>query len=294
MKRITAALLFVFLAMPLAAAEVKKSPKPDYDASDFYLRVITPPGKKTPRTLETVIAKFAGKDGLTVDLVAAVHVGDKKYYEKLNEQFKKYDVVLYELVADEGHPVDKESFTQRDGNVLSIFQEGMAEMLKLEHQLHHVDYTADNFVHADLAPEEFFKRFSERGDLLQTLMRAILISLKKQGDEKAMQKEMYAQGRFLGAMMASDPSRPLKRTLASMMSDQMRDGTWMIGGDGSAIITDRNAACLDVLRKTIREGKKRIAIFYGGAHLPEFAKSLEKEFKLHYVESDWLVAWDMN
>ncbi|MDR3110467.1 MAG: hypothetical protein LBU65_12415 [Planctomycetaceae bacterium] len=295
MKTITNLLLLVVCVTTFTFADDKPvAKKPDYSKASFYIRAIVPEGKKSPRSLETAIVTFAGENGLTVDLVAAIHVGDKAYYEKLNDIFKQYDIVLYELVAEEGHPVDKESFTNRkEKNVLGSFQEGMAEMLGLEHQLHHVDYAAKNFVHADLSPEEFFKRFSERGDMMQMLMRAILLALQKNGGDSA-KKEMYNQGRFLGAMLARDPSLPLKRTLASMMYDQMEDGSWVINGDGSSIITDRNAACLKVLKKTIKDGKKKIAIFYGGAHLSEFAKSLEKDFKLKYVESKWVVAWDLN
>jgi hypothetical protein len=293
MKTITNIILFVVCATTFTFADdILAMKKPDYNSASFYIRAPVPEGKKSPRSLETSIVTFAGANGLTIDLVAAIHVGDKAYYEKLNEIFKQYDVVLYELVAEEGHPVDKESFTNRkEKNALGGFQEGMAEMLGLEHQLHHVDYAAKNFVHADLSPEEFFKRFNERGDLIQMLMRAIILGMQKQGDSS--KKEMYNQGRFIGAMLARDPSLPLKRTLASMMYEQMEDGSWVISGNGSSIITDRNAACLKVLRKTIKDGKKKIGIFYGGAHMSEFAKSLEKDFKLKYAESKWVVAWDL-
>ena len=40
------------------------------------------------------------KDDLAVDLVGAVHVGDKAYYQELNKLFKNYDAVLFELVAE--------------------------------------------------------------------------------------------------------------------------------------------------------------------------------------------------
>ncbi len=40
-----------------------------------------------------------GKDILSVDLVSAIHIGDPPYYAELNERFREYDVLLYELVA---------------------------------------------------------------------------------------------------------------------------------------------------------------------------------------------------
>ena len=44
---------------------------------------------------------------VVVDLIGAVHVGEKAYYEALNKQFEDYDAVLYELVAPEGTRVPK-------------------------------------------------------------------------------------------------------------------------------------------------------------------------------------------
>ncbi len=290
-------LLPILLLCSAAVADESSNPpeKPDYDSPTFYMRTNVPEGKTSPRALETTIARFTGKNGLTVDLVAAVHVGDKKYYEQLNTLFKEYDVVLYELVAPEGTRIDREDYDQRKGsNPLGLLQGGMADALGLVHQLEHIDYKAENFVHADLSPEEFARRFGERGDFIQMLIRALLLGMKKSEDQENLKNDLRSQGRVLGAMLAKDPSLPLKRTVSALMIDQIRDGAWVIGGqDGSAIISDRNAACLKKLRAQIASGKKKIAVFYGGAHLPEFARSLEKEFKLRYVNQRWIVAWDL-
>ena len=42
------------------------------------------------------------KHDVTIDLIGAVHIGEKAYYDKLNKEFEQYDVLLYELVAPEG------------------------------------------------------------------------------------------------------------------------------------------------------------------------------------------------
>ena len=98
---------------------------------------------------------------------------------------------------------------------------------------------------------------------------------------------------MLGAFFSSNPSLSLKRLFAREMLNQMDDSMWVIGGDSSAIITDRNAAALKVLRKQIDKGDKRIAIFYGGAHLPEFAASLKRDFHLTPMQTTWVAAWDL-
>ena len=61
--------------------------------------------------LETSITRYELKnaDGktVTVDLIGAVHVGEKEYYEALNKRFEQYDSMLYELVAPEGTVIPK-------------------------------------------------------------------------------------------------------------------------------------------------------------------------------------------
>lgn len=264
-------------------------------SADDFMRVLKPEGKRQPQALETAIIHLADeKKTVEVDLVAAIHIGDKSYYEELNRRFKQYDAVLYELVADSGTVISREELRDRKNkSILSSFQSQMGEMLGLDFQLEHVDYTAENFVHADLSPAEFARRASERGDLLNVLHRLLTLSVKKANDEEAANEELQMQGRLFGMFLASNPQLARKRFLARQMLEQMDESLWILGGDGSAIITDRNAAALKVLRQEIKDGKKKIAIFYGGAHLPEMLKSLEKDFSLKKTGTDWLTAWDL-
>ena len=52
----------------------------------------------------------------------------------------------------------------------------------------------------------------------------------------------------------------------------------MEGPKGSTLISGRNKVALDVLRKEIAAGKKKIAIFYGAGHMPDFQKRLRDDF----------------
>ena len=280
---------FAFLLpVVLVAADANK----DYSQSDF-MRVTKPEGKKLPVSYDTAIAQFVDENNdVHVDLVGAVHIGDKEYYAELNEIFKRYDAVLYELVAEEGAKPNIHAGRNESQSALSALQSGMGNALALDFQLSHIDYHAKNMVHADLDPLEFTRRVSERGDLLQMLYRAMVIGVKKSGGD-AQKQELKMQGRVLGALLASDPALSLKRVLVEEMMNQLDDGIWVISGDGSAIITDRNAAALKVLNRELKNGKKKIAFFYGAAHLPELAKSLEKEFNMRYMGTNWVIAWDL-
>ena len=59
--------------------------------------------KEQPLALQTSIVRYsrAAASSPSVDLIGAVHVGEKAYYQRLNEIFQRYDAVLYELVAPE-------------------------------------------------------------------------------------------------------------------------------------------------------------------------------------------------
>ena len=283
-----------FVAFLFPVVLVADDAKKDYAFGDF-MRVTKQEGGRLATSYDIAIMQFSDeKKEVQVDLIGAVHVGDAAYYTELNEIFKRYDAVLYELVAEANTKPERDrSEGSESRSALSAFQSGMGNALALEHQLDHIDYHAKNMVHADLSPEEFVRRVSDRGDLVQMIYRAMVLGIKKGNDPDAQKNEMKMQGRLLGSLFVSDPALSLKRVLADEMMSQLDDAGWLIGGDASAIISDRNAAALKVLRREITGGKKKIAIFYGAAHLPEFANSLEKNFQMKKVGTDWVVAWDL-
>ena len=113
-----------------------------------------------PTAMETLIAHCVGKNqqgvDVTVDLVGAVHVGEREYYDQLNQLFESYDAVLYELVAPEGTRVVPGQ-KRASSNPVSFLQKVMKNVLKLEFQLDRIDYTKPNMVHADMSPKSFRK-----------------------------------------------------------------------------------------------------------------------------------------
>jgi hypothetical protein len=89
-------------------------------------------------------------------------------------------------------------------------------------------------------------------------------------------------------------NRPLalKRAIANQL-DLDDSLAAMEGPGGSTLISGRNAIALDVLRKQIADGKKKIAIFYGGGHMPDMDKHLREDFKLTPGKPQWLTAWNL-
>ena len=111
--------------------------------------------KEKGAALEVGIISMQHKvSGAKVDLVGAVHIGDQAYYEGLNKDFKKYESVLYEMVK----PADLDPGNlpkDRPQSGVSIIQKFMKSQLDLAYQLDVVDYSAKNFVHADMTVKQF-------------------------------------------------------------------------------------------------------------------------------------------
>ena len=56
---------------------------------------------------------------------------------------------------------------------------------------------------------------------------------------------------------------------------------------------DRNEACMKVLKQQLAAGMKKIAIFYGAAHMPDFDKRLKGDFDMNRTTSEWIDAWSL-
>jgi hypothetical protein len=290
-----------FAEPPLASKAVDKTDAAGADAVGLgkdWVRVRYD-GKHEPLAMESAIVRYvpAVRDPkatgrpLTVDLVAAVHIGDAAYYEELNRRFESYDALLYELVAAEGTVVERGRGTS-NAHPLGALQNGMKSMLALEHQLEKVDYTKKNFVHADMSPDQFLQAMKDRNEgFLQMYMRLLGHSLGAQS-EMAMNGETPDVAVF-AALFAEDRPLRLKKVLAQQLADTEEMLTSFGGEGGSVLISERNKAALKVLKEQIAAGKKRLAIFYGAGHLADMDRRLREEFDLKPVEITWLTAWDL-
>jgi hypothetical protein len=243
------------------------------------------------RRADVVAGASASDYPAYVDLVGAVHIGDLAYYRGLNERFRAYDSVLYELVAPEGTVVEKGRGTS-SAHPLGALQNGMKSMLEVEHQLEKIDYTRDNFVHADLSPDEFIKSMENRNEgFLQMYFRLL-------GSSLAQQSQQAAQGEsadldILSALMSRDRPRKLKIAMAKQFENMEAVMIGLSGADGSTLITQRNLRALEVLKNQLAAGKQKLAIFYGAGHLSEMNDQLADQFDLVPVAVTWVEAWNL-
>ncbi|MCE2726780.1 MAG: hypothetical protein LW698_08375 [Planctomycetaceae bacterium] len=255
-----------------------------------------------PLSLDTSIVEYGrppdrqgvvGRPPLRVDLVAAVHLGSQSYYDTLDRLFADYDAVLYELVAP---PNARPKPGAKPAGAIGSAQQGLTQILGLEFQLEAVDYAAANFVHADLSPKEFDAAMKKRGEswwsMFMKLMREGAARAEREGRQPGGD---VGFGEMFGLLFGSGEARQVK--LRRIMAEQFTDMevlTATFGGEeGSTLITDRNAAALRVLREQMARGRKRIAIFYGAAHMDDFDRRLRADFGLQPRETVWLEAWDL-
>jgi len=244
--------------------------------------------------LETSITRYelenAQGETVTVDLIGAVHIGEKEYYEALNKRFEQYDSMLYELVAPEGTVVPKGGRAS-DGiptNPLAAMQVGMQETLGLEFQLELIDYNKDNFKHADMSPEEFSESMVANDESL------LKYGLKAIGQSMAMQAAGGQSTDSIGMLMAafsSNKEMHMRRMFAKQIKKMEAGMVIFQGKDGSTIVTHRNAKCMEILQQEIASGKTNLAIFYGAAHLPDMERRMFSDFKAKRGGQDWLEAW---
>ncbi len=238
--------------------------------------------------LQLAIVTYAPRDNpdkLSVDLVGAVHIADRSYYEALNARFQAYDALLYELVVQEGAPLPKES-TQGTG-FLSSAQLMLGNFLDLSFQLDEIDYSAANFVHADLSPQELKQSMIDRNESLYVYFwRMYFAAMKDYTNDPYSIDSMTA-------MLVSGQGFNLKIAFAYELAELEKVGDFLGGESGSAVISARNERALETLRLQLALGKQRVGIFYGAAHLPDMEQRLLHDFGFIHRKTVWIDAWQL-
>ncbi|HSG59254.1 MAG TPA: hypothetical protein VLA06_06975 [Woeseiaceae bacterium] len=237
------------------------------------------------RALQLGILTYTG-DGVSVDLVSAIHIGDAAYYAELNDRFRVYDALLYELVAPQG--IDINAQVARRKGLLSRAQVALTKALDLSFQLDEIDYGQPNFVHADLTPSEFRQSMVDRDESLYVYFWRIFFASV---NEYARDPLGLNDWQVLAGMVTSGEDNTLKTMMAWEMTnlDAVQD---IFGEDSdSAIVGARNEKAIAVLRSRMDAGDRRIGIFYGVAHMPDLEERLLGEVGLTYEKITWVDAW---
>ncbi len=288
-------LLAFMIALPATAQETSTVAKKEATSSktkDFIRIEKSEDGK--PLSLDTAVVSYkAGSQGAQVDLIGAVHIGEASYYRELNRLFDQYDVLLYELVAPEGTIVSAKA-QQESSNPISFLQKSMKNFLGMESQLEKVDYSKKHFVRADMTPTQMAKKMEERGDTALTIALSTMVDVMRQQNKAAQNpQDNPLMSSDMGLMELLENPHKAKLMMAQQFVSTGSLDEALGGSLNQLLVIDRNAEAIKGLQKQLAQGKQRIGIFYGAAHLPDLEKRLVSDFSMTKGETRWIKAWDL-
>lgn len=270
---------------------------------------------------------------LRVDLVSTVHIADKEYFDKLQQALEDYDCVLYEMVTSRENLNNQKDPTfakklkssRRGFSILGFIQKQMARILSLDYQLDCLDYGHEKWQHADLDYETFKQLQTERGESFLTFAvdmtlkstKALIQPSLPDGLDFWRSKLLWASrvlpmplvGLFvitglclpvenqdgypeLEALSKLDLGAALKIFLAKQLTSDFTAMT-APAEDKSVIIGERNRVATDKIKGAINRGYKKIAVLYGGGHMPDLERRLREELNMVPSDVQWVTAWSI-
>ncbi|CAN1331281.1 hypothetical protein LINPERPRIM_LOCUS35262 [Linum perenne] len=238
---------------------------------------------------------------LQVDLVSTIHIADKEYFSVLQKELETYDCVLYEMVASRESLENRRNplatkrlkgYRSRGFNILGFIQRQMARILSLDFQLDCLDYQLANWYHADL-DFETFKLLQWRSKLLWAsrvlpmplVGFCIIGGVCNVGSSASEYPELEALSRL-------DFGTAMKVFLARRLTSELTQVTADVE-EKSVIIGERNRVAVEALKRAMDEGHNKIAILYGGGHMPDLGRRLREDFDLVPSKVQWITAWSM-
>ncbi len=280
--------VLIWMTSPALGDTPETSESPQSTDSARFLRLVE--DKTGHAKLEAAIVTFQRGD-VTVDLVSAIHVAEHSYYDDLNRRFAQYETVLYEMVKPKGmKPLSPEQMAQANRGGISVLHRIMQRATQLAFQMDVVDYTPAHFVHADLDWATFAEAMQQSNELTGILLRSYASAAA--GEQTSSVRPEVLMGQFLLAMSDPAEARALKYMLAQEFSDIEKSTQALQGPDGGVLLGRRNQAAIEALQTVLEQGKKRIALFYGAAHMPDLGQRL-KAIGFEPKETKWLTAWDI-
>lgn len=249
-----------------------------------------------PLSLQTATVKYVLKDDsgdvrMEVFLESAVHIADGAYYRGFNRRFPHYDVVLYEMIAEAGKQIpDPEA--EATPHPARMLQQMVGDSLGFKHQIDEIDYKADNLVHCDLSPSEMRDARLKRGDDDIVLLADIVVDmLKKMGD--VAQTDTSIEPFDLTILQDPDGGIKLRRMMASTLDGADSPASFLYPTQLRSLINDRNERAMEVFQQQVDKGHRKIAFFWGAAHMPDLERRLMLEYGFQRENVRWRDAWDL-
>lgn len=212
-------------------------------------------------------------------------------------------------------------------NIIGCIQRQMARILTLDFQLDCLDYQGEKWYHADLDFETFKLLQLEKGESFFTFARDMTLKSTKAMVQPPVNSEDLGPWRskllwasrvlpmplvgllIIGSVCADNTSQvseypefealsrldfgaAMKVFLAKRLTSEFTQLTADVEAK-SVIIGERNRAAIDALERAMDEGHNRIAILYGGGHMPDLGRRLREDFDLVPSRVQWVTAWSI-
>ncbi|XP_045789159.1 uncharacterized protein LOC123884177 isoform X1 [Trifolium pratense] len=262
------------------------------------------------------------KPFLQVDLVSTVHIADEEYFLDLQEKLESYDCVLYEMIASketienmrEGSESSDDSGF--DFDIFEFIARQMTQILGLAYQLDWLDYQSENWQHADLDEETFELLMKSKGEnlfffvndkTLESIEATFQPSIPEDLDPwrskllwASNELPMPLVGKLIisgvcgdysdtEALSTLDFNASMKALIAKVLTSDFVQEL----DEKSVIIGERNRVAIERLRSAMDKGHNKIAILYGGGHMPDLGRRLREEFDLIPSGLEWITAWSI-
>ncbi len=259
--------------------------EPDAEPPGNYIRYEDPSDAGPGALLSGSTRWYDQASETTLFVVGVLHIGELEYYQELQTGLDSCDLVLFEGVR----PGDGDAVPSEDQlasmDLLMRMQLAMKDALDLTFQKDGIDYDRDFWRNADMDFASMQARMKELGTGLPTdnpLLRNLLDGVLRLLDPTQVRKHPTIVQR-------------LRRTMGPtlQMANEVMQGP-AFAKMGQVIITERNAVVLEMLAEEIAGGPggRRIALFYGAGHLPDFDQKLE-ELGWTYQGEGWHRAWSI-
>jgi hypothetical protein len=288
-RNVSGVVLAVLMLAGIARADAPATTKASKSASADARFLRFTGDARNGGVLETSDVTYRNAAGVEVRLVAAVHIGEQSYFEALNKSLRASDAVLYEMVKAKGAPPPRIGDPPSDSGIAQL-QQFLKNRLNLSFQLDVINYHRPNFIHADMDAETFLAMQARRGESLASIMLASM--LEALSNPSAGLNDPEQPQTMMELLARPDGERQFKLLIARQLGDIEASAMGLKGLNGTVILTERNKTVVAALQDALANRKKKIAIFYGAAHMPDLSKQIEA-MGFKPVDTKWTEAWDV-
>jgi hypothetical protein len=261
----------------------------------------------TAQAVQTAIRRFdpVNGKGPSVYLVAAVHIGEKSYYQGVQQFLNKQDVVLFEMVKPSvkgrGPKPSAPAETDADGKPKETsagLQKKLSKALNLQFQLEAINYKQANFRNSDLSWDDMEDLAAKSGDGTKKSLEelgntlgggpnagfagTLLNGMVGQADANPAFAQMF---RRIIVNIIANPDKLASLRQQSQGSDQAKLQTILVAERNKVVLAD-----LKALKEDTQKPVKSVAVFYGAEHMRDMEQHLVADLGYRAADTKWVTA----